>query len=59
VGIWFDPDKKGSALPIEFEISRVPSNSRVRVSRADSEHGNTLAAYQKMGQPAVSNAGAK
>jgi len=46
-----DPDKKGSARPIDFEIHGVPANSRVRVSRADSEHGNTLAAYQKMGSP--------
>jgi xylan 1,4-beta-xylosidase len=46
-----DPDKKGSALPIEFEIHGIPSNSRVLVSRADSDHGNTLAAYQKLGSP--------
>ncbi|HSZ60233.1 MAG TPA: hypothetical protein VK828_00435 [Terriglobales bacterium] len=46
-----DPDKKGLTRPIEFEIHGVPPNSRVRLSRADSEHGNTLAAYQKMGSP--------
>lgn len=46
-----DPDKTGSTRQIEFEIHGVPPNSRVRLSRADSEHGNTLAAYQKMGSP--------
>jgi xylan 1,4-beta-xylosidase len=46
-----DPDKKGSARQIDFEIHGVPPNSRVRVIRADAEHGNTLAAYQKMGSP--------
>src|SRR5580692_10801373 len=45
-----DPDKKGSNRSIEFKIDRVPSGS-VRVTRADMEHGNTLAAYKKMGSP--------
>ncbi|MGA7633802.1 MAG: glycosyl hydrolase family 39, partial [Terriglobales bacterium] len=36
---------------VEFEIHGVPPNSRVRLRRADSEHGNTLAAYQKIGGP--------
>jgi xylan 1,4-beta-xylosidase len=46
-----DPDKKGSERSVEFEIHGVPPSSPVRVSRADSEHGNTLAAYQSMGSP--------
>jgi xylan 1,4-beta-xylosidase len=46
-----DPDKKGSERSVEFEIHGVAPNSRVRVSRADSEHGNTLAAYKSMGTP--------
>jgi xylan 1,4-beta-xylosidase len=46
-----DPDKKGSERSVEFEIHGVPPGSPVRVSRADSEHGNTLAAYQSMGSP--------
>jgi xylan 1,4-beta-xylosidase len=46
-----DPDKQGAAREIEFEIHGVAPNSRVRMSRADSDHGNTLAAYQKMGSP--------
>jgi len=46
-----DPDKRGSAHSAEFEIHGVPSDSEVRVSRADTEHGNTLAAYKAMGSP--------
>jgi xylan 1,4-beta-xylosidase len=46
-----DPDKKGSARQVEFEIHGVPPNSRIRLRRADAGHGNTLAAYQKMGSP--------
>ncbi len=46
-----DPDKKGSTRTIEFNIRGVPPSSSVRVTRADTEHGDTLAAYQKMGSP--------
>lgn len=46
-----DPDRKGSEETVDFEIRGVPPDSSVRVSRADSEHGNTLAAYQRMGSP--------
>ena len=46
-----DPDTKGDALRVEFEFQGVPPDSRVSVSRADSEHGNTLAAYKSMGTP--------
>ncbi len=46
-----DPDTKGSERSVEFEIRGVPSDSHVRVSRADAEHGNTLAAYKSMGSP--------
>jgi xylan 1,4-beta-xylosidase len=46
-----DPDTKGSSRKVEFEIRGVPPGSRVRVSRADAEHGNTLAAYKSMGSP--------
>lgn len=46
-----DPDQKGAGRSVEFEIRGVPPDSQVRVSRADSEHGNTLAAYKKMGSP--------
>ncbi len=46
-----DPDQKGNARTIEFQIRGVARNGSVRVSRADSEHGNTLAAYRSMGSP--------
>jgi len=46
-----DPGTKGSAHSIEFKITGVPPTSAVRVSRADAEHGNTLAAYKVMGSP--------
>jgi xylan 1,4-beta-xylosidase len=46
-----DPDRKGSPRTIEFQISGVPANAAVRVTRADAEHGNTLAAYKKMEGP--------
>lgn len=46
-----DPDTKGSAADLEFEIRGVPPGRRVIVTRADSEHGNTLAAYKSMRSP--------
>jgi xylan 1,4-beta-xylosidase len=46
-----DPDQKGSSESIEFEMRGVPANAPVRVTRADAEHGNTLAAYKRMGSP--------
>ncbi len=46
-----DPDVKGSDRSVTFEIHGVATNSQVRVSRADAEHGNTLATYKKMGSP--------
>ncbi len=46
-----DPDKSGTERSVEFEIRGVAPGSEVRVSRADSEHGNTLAAYKSMGSP--------
>ncbi len=46
-----DPDKKGTEQSIEFEIRGVAPGSHVRVSRADGEHENALAAYKSMGSP--------
>ncbi len=46
-----DPDKTGTARRVDFEIHGVKADIRVRLLRADSEHGNTLAAYKKMGSP--------
>ena len=46
-----DPDAKGSERSVEIKIRGVPPDSHVRVSRADAEHGNTLATYKGMGSP--------
>jgi len=46
-----DPDQKGNDHSIEFQIAGVAPDAAVRVLRADTQHGNTLAAYQKMGSP--------
>jgi xylan 1,4-beta-xylosidase len=46
-----DPDRKGSPESIEFHITGVAANTAVEVTRADAEHGNTLAAYKQMGSP--------
>ena len=46
-----DPDKKGNERSVEFEIHGVSPSSRILLSRVDSEHGNTLAAYKSMGSP--------
>ena len=46
-----DPDRKGSPQSIEFQIKGVAANTAVEVTRADAEHGNTLAAYKQMGSP--------
>jgi len=46
-----DPDRKGSPESMEFQITGVAPNAAVEVTRADAEHGNTLAAYQRMGSP--------
>ncbi|MGA7295180.1 MAG: glycosyl hydrolase family 39 [Terriglobales bacterium] len=46
-----DPDKTGSERNIDLEITGVPPDSHVLVSRVDSEHENTLAAYKSMGSP--------
>ena len=46
-----DPDRKGSAESIEFQITGAAPNASVEVTRGDAEHGNTLVAYRKMGSP--------
>lgn len=46
-----DPDKQGTEHSVEFEIHGVSATSRVRITRADPDHGNTLGAYNKMGSP--------
>lgn len=46
-----DPDKQGSPEKIEFQISGMGAHASARVTRADAQHGNTLAAYKRMGSP--------
>jgi xylan 1,4-beta-xylosidase len=46
-----DPDQKGSARTIKLKIRGVQPNASVTVTRVDADHANTLAAYQKMGNP--------
>jgi xylan 1,4-beta-xylosidase len=46
-----DPDKTGNTRALEFNFTGVAPDAEVNVTRADSEHGNTLAAYKKMGSP--------
>ncbi|MGA3088126.1 MAG: glycosyl hydrolase family 39 [Terriglobales bacterium] len=46
-----DPGEKGGERTITFNIGGVPADNPLRVSRADSEHGNTLSAYRRMGSP--------
>jgi xylan 1,4-beta-xylosidase len=46
-----DPDQKGSAQSMTLEFQAAKPNSRPQLSRVDSQHGNTLAAYEKMGRP--------
>jgi xylan 1,4-beta-xylosidase len=46
-----DPDQNGGTRTVRFDFQGVPSGAKVRVTRVDSEHGNTRAAYEKMGKP--------
>ncbi len=46
-----DPDTTGSERSVKFEIRGVPSDGRIKVSRSDAKHGNTLAAFKSMGSP--------
>ncbi len=52
VAVWnlVDPDKQGSAKTVQLEL-KGPTATAARVSRLDATHGNTLAAYAKMGTP--------
>ncbi len=46
-----DPDQRGSSRTFELQIRGVAQDAALRISRADAEHGNTLAAYRRMGSP--------
>jgi len=53
VAVWnlWPPDQKGEEKEVELDFRGVNGNGRVSVSRIDAEHGNTLAAWRKMGSP--------
>lgn len=53
VAVWnlWPPDKPGTARAMDLEFRGVAKNSRVAISRVDETHGNTIAAYKKMGAP--------
>ncbi len=46
-----DPDKPGHLRTVEFKIEGVPSKASTRVTRVDSDHGNSLSAYRRIGSP--------
>ncbi len=53
IALWnlVDPDKQGATRSVQLDLHGISADSRVRLSRVDAEHGNTLAAYKKMGSP--------
>ncbi|HUM04941.1 MAG TPA: hypothetical protein VLT90_05735 [Terriglobales bacterium] len=53
VAAWnlIDPDQSGTTRTVRFDFRGIPASANVRVTRVDSENGNTLAAYEKMGKP--------
>ena len=46
-----DPDQPGAPRLIRFEFRGVIPDAQLRLTRADAQHGNTLAAYEAMGSP--------
>jgi xylan 1,4-beta-xylosidase len=44
-------DQKGADREVEFQIQGVPAGEPARVTRVDSTHANSLAAYKAMGSP--------
>jgi xylan 1,4-beta-xylosidase len=52
VAVWnlVDLDKQGRAKAVQLELKGTTAK-RAEVRRLDSEHGNTLAAYEQMGKP--------
>jgi xylan 1,4-beta-xylosidase len=53
IALWnlVDPDKQGSVRHVELDFHGMPATSRIRLTRVDADHGNTQAAYKKMGSP--------
>jgi xylan 1,4-beta-xylosidase len=46
-----DPDRRGTSQSVQFDFRGVKPDAQVRLTRADTQHGNTLAAYEAMGRP--------
>lgn len=46
-----EPDATGPEKTITFELKGVAPNSRVSIERSDAQHGDTLAAWDRMGKP--------
>lgn len=53
IAVWnlLPPDQTGKARMYDMEFRGIAKGSRVSISRVDETHGNTLAAYAKMGSP--------
>lgn len=53
VAVWnlSPPDKPAPPKTIQLEFHGVSPTAKVRISRIDADHGNTLAVYKKMGSP--------
>ena len=53
VAVWnlVDPDQSGTNRHVQLNFRGVPRGAQVRLTRLDSTHGNTLAAYERMGKP--------
>lgn len=46
-----DPDATGPAKTITLDLKNVTPNARVTIARSDAQHGDTLAAWKRMGSP--------
>jgi len=53
VAVWnlVEPEEKGAPKIVGLRFQNTPSNQTVLINRADETHGNTLAAYRKIGSP--------
>jgi xylan 1,4-beta-xylosidase len=53
IAIWnlVPPDQKGSPRAFDLQFQNVNPKNRILLSRIDSSHGNTLAAYARLGSP--------
>jgi len=46
-----EPDATGTDKTITLELKGVAANARVTIERSDAQHGDTLAAWDRMGKP--------